>query len=368
MRYNSDLADKILLYLEEPPKSAEYGDVLIEGYSQEEISYHIKKLRELGFVEALDASGFGGTEWKATDLTLAGHQYLKEYRSKTQDNPKTIKDMQIQVDSRTVFVIHGRNSTARRALFQFLRSIGLHPLEWSQAVERTGKASPYVGEILDAAFSIAQAVVVLMTPDDEARLIESFRSPKEPIYEIELTGQPRQNVIFEAGMAMGMFPDRTILVELGELRPMSDIGGRHTIRINNSVPARQDLANRLKTAGCSINLIGTDWLEEGNFEVQVIIPKPEVEIHKTEDKTKSLVSKDLTEIDKAILGILSHYEGAVALPHITAGLQLDTVEDIKRQIDKLIKQNYIFAYPESGIVWYRLTKKGINFAGQEGLI
>ena len=63
---------------------------------------------------------------------------------------------------------------ARDALFDFLRAVGLHPLEWSEAVGATGSASPYIGEILDAAFSVAQAVVVLLTPDDEARLRQLF--------------------------------------------------------------------------------------------------------------------------------------------------------------------------------------------------
>lgn len=172
-----------------------------------------------------------------------------------------------QIDKRNVFVVHGRNSDARRALFQFLRSIGLHPIEWSQAVEATGKATPYVGEVLDAAFSMAQAAVILFTPDDEARLKEDYRGDNEPNYEIELTGQARPNVIFEAGMAMGLYPDRTVIVELGNLRPISDITGRHVIRLNNSTPKRQELANRLNTAGCSINLSGTDWHDEGNFDL-----------------------------------------------------------------------------------------------------
>ena len=53
--------------------------------------------------------------------------------------------------TRTVFVVHGRNEEARKAIFAFLRSIGLDPLEWSRAVQSTGKATPYIGEILDAA-------------------------------------------------------------------------------------------------------------------------------------------------------------------------------------------------------------------------
>ena len=65
---------------------------------------------------------------------------------------------------RNVFVVHGRNEPARLAIFSFLRSIGLQPIEWSQAVAATGEASPYIGTVLDGAFDAAQAVVVLMTP------------------------------------------------------------------------------------------------------------------------------------------------------------------------------------------------------------
>ena len=168
-------------------------------------------------------------------------------------------------DSREVFVVHGRNSAARDALFEFLRSIDLHPLEWSEAVQLTGKPMPYTGEILDAAFSHAHAIVVLLTPDDEARLREQFLAPGDPPHESELTGQARPNVLFEAGMAMSRDEARTILVELGNLRPFSDIAGRHTIRFDNSTQRRQELASRLMSAGCPAKLSGTDWHSAGDF-------------------------------------------------------------------------------------------------------
>ena len=161
--------------------------------------------------------------------------------------------------SREVFVVHGRNLAARDALFEFLRSLDLHPLEWAEAVSATGKPSPYIGEILDAAFSRAHAVVVLFTPDDEARLKEAFRQPVDPPHETELTGQARPNVLFEAGMALGRSQDRTVLVEVGQLRPFSDVTGRHAIRLDGSTQRRQDLAQRLSTAGCPVKLDGRDW-------------------------------------------------------------------------------------------------------------
>ena len=169
-------------------------------------------------------------------------------------------------DAREVFVVHGRNGKARQAIFAFLRSIGLHPLEWSEAVQSTGKPMPYIGEILDVAFSRAHAVVVLLTPDDEARLIGALRGRTEPPHEINLIGQARPNVLFEAGMAMGRNENRTIMVELGTLRPFSDIAGRHVIRLDNTTQRRQELAQRLELAGCPVNLNGIDWHSAGDFE------------------------------------------------------------------------------------------------------
>jgi len=158
---------------------------------------------------------------------------------------------------------------ARDALFDFLRSIGLDPIEWSQAVAATGKGTPYVGEILDKMFSMAQAVVVLMTPDDEAQLRAHLRRKDEPSYETELTPQARANVLFEAGMAIGRYPERTVLVQLGPLRPFSDIGGRHVVKFDGSTQKRQELAQRLLTAGCPANLGGTDWHTKGSFEIDL---------------------------------------------------------------------------------------------------
>jgi predicted nucleotide-binding protein len=183
--------------------------------------------------------------------------------------PQAITHMTTPIYARNVFVVHGRNLEVRSSLFRFLRSIGLSPLEWSQAIRETGKASPFIGEILDAAFSKAQAVVVLMTPDDVAQLRESLRSPHDPPHESQLTGQARPNVLFEAGMAMGRNPDRTIIVELGTLRPFSDIGGRHVLKLSNATQDRQELAQRLETAGCPVNLTGRDWHTEGDFNLKL---------------------------------------------------------------------------------------------------
>lgn len=166
-------------------------------------------------------------------------------------------------DARKVFVIHGRNELARKALFDFLRALDLDPIEWSEAIRLTGKGAPYIGEVLDAAFGAAQAVVVLQTPDDVAHLHESLTYPGDP--ECEAQMQPRPNVLFEAGMAMGRDEERTIIVELGQVKSFSDIHGRHVIRLDNSVGRRQELATRLRTAGCAAKTDRTDWHDAGDL-------------------------------------------------------------------------------------------------------
>ncbi len=183
-----------------------------------------------------------------------------------QSEPKN--EVNQPADSKTVFVVHGRNEGVRRAMFEFLRSLGLRPLEWIQAINKTKTPAPYIGEVLDAAFAEAQAVLVLFTPDDEARLKDLYIESNDLPHERNLTGQARPNVLFEAGMAMGRAPNRTILVEFGDLRPFSDINGRHVIRFDDSPRRRQELAQRLMAAGCEVNMSGTDWHTAGDFELE----------------------------------------------------------------------------------------------------
>lgn len=226
------------------------------GFDLEEVQGHLHMLEERGRIKL--ASSFEGC---AAFLSPSQQQRVRERQRRRSHALSSA----LGVDPRCVFVVYGRNDSARNALFAFLRAIGLHPLEWTEIVRQTGKGAPYIGEVLQTGFSIVQAVVVLLTPDDEARLREPYRTSGDPSFETTLTPQARPNVIFEAGMALGLFPDRTVIVELGHLRPMSDTVGRHVIRMDDSLGKRQELAQRLESAGCAVNRMGTDWLSSGDF-------------------------------------------------------------------------------------------------------
>lgn len=145
---------------------------------------------------------------------------------------------------------------ARIAMFELLRAFGLHPLEWSELRAATGKPSPHIGEILDAGFAMSQACVVLMTPDEEVRLRDEF---VEDDLERIVSHQPRPTVLLEAGLALDKYRNRTVIVELGRTRQVSDLGGIHTLRMNDSTEKRKELAERLRDADCDVRVEGTAW-------------------------------------------------------------------------------------------------------------
>ena len=165
----------------------------------------------------------------------------------------------------SVFVVHGRDTKARKELSAFLRSLHVDVLEWNKAMALTKKASPYIGEVIDAAFDRVQAIVVMLTPDDEAKLKDAFIGKHEEPFEKKLTGQPRQNVLLEAGMALAKYKPTTILVQIGKIRPMSDISGVHITHLTGTASSRQQLIEKLRTAGVKLDNTGDDWLTAGEF-------------------------------------------------------------------------------------------------------
>ena len=154
---------------------------------------------------------------------------------------------------RRVFVVHGRNLAARDAVQAYLAGLGLVPMAFPKASLGTGKASPYLGEGLERAFQNAHATVVVMTPDDLVELAPAFLSDSDPETERGGWGQPRPNVLLEAGMALALHKDRTFFVQIGKMRTMSDLDGRLVVRMNEGVRERREqLRERLIDVGCAV--------------------------------------------------------------------------------------------------------------------
>lgn len=167
-------------------------------------------------------------------------------------------------DGRTIFLVHGRDHQVRDAMAQFLRSLDLKVIEWEQAVGMTGEPNPYIGDVINAGLEAADGVVVLATPDDIVRLDPALADAGHP--ELDEARQPRQNVIYEAGMAMALAPTRTLIVATAGTKILSDIAGRHLAYLDNSSQSRKRLIGRLQTMGLRVDDAGEDWLSAGNFK------------------------------------------------------------------------------------------------------
>jgi hypothetical protein len=134
-------------------------------------------------------------------------------------------------------------------------------LGWGELVELTANPAPTVIEVLRAGLKVAQAAVVVFTPEDEARLLPSFLEQNDPPHERDLTPQPRPNVIFEAGMVMAHFPRQTVIVQIGRVRPFTDLAGIHFLSLDNSIQSRSELVRRQRIPDRSTeeNVILARW-------------------------------------------------------------------------------------------------------------
>ena len=111
-------------------------------------------------------------------------------------------------DPKKVFIIHGRSKAARVAVEHFVKSLDLLPIDFDELAANQGGAA-FVGDIVRAGLNQAQGIIAIFTPDEYAALRPCYRGKSDRAEEIK-RWQARPNVIFEAGMAYGMAPERTI--------------------------------------------------------------------------------------------------------------------------------------------------------------
>lgn len=187
--------------------------------------------------------------------------------SPSQPRDSTVQSMR---DTRSVFIIYGRNVRISGELSKFLLSVGLRPLTFQEARRMAG-AQPSVYEVVKCGVSSAQAVIALFTPDEWVSLAPEFRSPTDRPQEVS-RWHARPNVPFEAGLAMGLNPDGTILATFGPVEMPSDIAGLHQFRLSNEASSRHNLMLLLERLGCAVNRDGTHHLgpEAGDFSVATI--------------------------------------------------------------------------------------------------
>lgn len=153
-------------------------------------------------------------------------------------------------DRRRVFVVHGRDLELCGQLFAFLRSVGLQPLEWESVVRETGQPTPYLRSVIAKGLASAGAIIVLLTADDTVQLHGDLVTDKDDLEDVEVAMQARPNVYLELGMALMMYPTRTIIAKAGRMREASDLSGLNYVDLTGTAESARKLLSRLHVAGC----------------------------------------------------------------------------------------------------------------------
>ncbi|MEV6843933.1 CATRA conflict system CASPASE/TPR repeat-associated protein [Actinoplanes sp. NPDC051411] len=141
------------------------------------------------------------------------------------------------------------DTQVRDRMHAFLRLIDLKPVERNECVEATRKTMPTTREVMIAGQQLAQATIVVATPEEVS---ESG------------TLRPSQDLVFEAGIAIALSERQVILVIAGD--PMLPVGMRDGgIVLDDEPVTKASIVWHLKLAGCEPDTDGTTWLAPGPF-------------------------------------------------------------------------------------------------------
>ena len=83
MKRDMELARLILMRIEAQESYSDNISCEFEGYTDEQIYYHIMLLHEAGLVVAIDVSGMQDIQWIPQRLTWQGHEFVESARDTT---------------------------------------------------------------------------------------------------------------------------------------------------------------------------------------------------------------------------------------------------------------------------------------------
>jgi hypothetical protein len=83
MKRDMDLVRKILIQMEDWPARPVDRELVVPGYTEEEIEFHVGMMAKAGLLEAYDASSHDGEAWIPQAITWQGQDFLKAARSET---------------------------------------------------------------------------------------------------------------------------------------------------------------------------------------------------------------------------------------------------------------------------------------------
>jgi hypothetical protein len=145
------------------------------------------------------------------------------------------------VQTRTVFVVHGRDEGSKEKVARFLEKLKIE----AKILHEQPNKSKTLMEKLESHSKVAFAVV-LLTPDDEGKLV-SDATPLSP--------RARQNVVFELGYFIGLLGREKVCALMGEgVEKPSDFDGISYIPFDKLGAWQFLLVREIKAAGLDIDL------------------------------------------------------------------------------------------------------------------
>lgn len=142
-----------------------------------------------------------------------------------------------QIDTKRVFVVHGRDDGTRQAVARVIEQLGLDAVLLD---EQPNQGRTVIKKFEEEAGEVGFAVV-LLTPDDEGRL----RGENN-----ELSPRARQNVVFELGyFAASLGRNRVCALRKNDVEIPSDYQGVIYIPMDDAGGWRFQLARELQAAG-----------------------------------------------------------------------------------------------------------------------
>lgn len=165
----------------------------------------------------------------------AARSFLQEERELLAGETASAPAPSAGARSNPVFVVHGRDQTARLETSNLLSKLGLqHIILHEQPNAGRHLLTKFREEAKRASFA-----VVLMTPDD----VGGLRGEPQ-------CGRARQNVILELGYFLGLLgPDRVACLLKGDIEKPSDFDGIAYITMDDFGGWKPQLARELKQAG-----------------------------------------------------------------------------------------------------------------------
>ena len=169
-------------------------------------------------------------------LKAAIEEYWEDDVPAAQDSGTPRVD--VTLNTREVFIIHGRDYGAKNTVARFLEGLGIQPVILAEKPDEGQTIIEKFERYAQVNFAIA-----LFTPDDVGGLEDDQLRPRT-----------RQNVIFEFGYFIGKYGrDRVRAVVKGDIEIPSDYSGVLYIPFDDSESWKMKLIGEMKSAGFEID-------------------------------------------------------------------------------------------------------------------